>query len=203
MATAALAQDPNSGPWTLVYEDNVEYVANGSNIITMSLPLLQTRLGAPNATDTADISGFDWTKPYPGSAIQGHVANLRVAYDVAAPEEVVQDSTSTITSLTYSIPDSMVDDGEDNPMDPSWYVCRHIFISSNPGITASASATSPFDHTCGFLGNQCLADLQETLTSQWGTYIPGYMCSSLTLEPIPESCWDTFGFARATVNRMS
>lgn len=198
IATATLAQDPNSGPWAYLYEDNVGYVANASNIMSMSLPLLQTRLEAPNATDVANVSGFDWTQPYPGSAIQGHMAHLRVAYDVATPEDVAVNSTSTVTSLTYSIPDSMMDSGADVSMDSSWYVCRHIYISSNSNITASA--TDPLDHTCGFLGDQCLADLQGNLTVNWGTYTSGYMCSSLTFTPIPASCWDTFGFTRATVN---
>jgi hypothetical protein len=46
-------------------------------------------------------------------------------------------------------------------MDPSWSICRHFLIGT-PNVT------SP-DHTCSFLGEQCLADLKGNLTQGWGT----------------------------------
>jgi len=200
-AVGVIAQDPDGNPRAYIYTDAVEYQSDDSNLNNVSLPLMQIGLWHPNATANATMSGFDWTKPFPGAAISGHAAHLRVAYDVALPSDVVQNSTTTVTSLTFSVPDAMMA-GAGTPavMDPSWYICRYFYVSSNPNIT------SPVDPMCGFLGSQCLADLRAAMTAGWGSLnddYPGYMCAGLSLEIIPESCSGTFGVARADITGKS
>lgn len=196
-AVTVTAQDPNGKPRAYIYTDAVQYLSDSSNINNISLALVQAGLGRPNATDNATMSGFDWTKPFPGSPITGHAAHLRVAYDVPLPRDVVQDSTTTVTSLTFSIPDAMMKaPGTPKAMDPSWYVCRYFYVSNKPDPTA------PVDHTCGFLGSQCLADLRAAMTSGWGSLeadYPGYMCAGLSFDATPASCDGKFGRARADI----
>lgn len=129
-----------------IYIDNAVFLANASNIVKVSLPVLQAGLQQPNPSDSATVDGFDWTRPFPGETISGHEAHLRVAYDVPIPEDVVENSTTAVTSLAFSISDSMMQSDKNiaKAMDPSWYICRHFFIGTKPA--------GPLDYDCSFLG---------------------------------------------------
>lgn len=177
-----------------MYLDNVEYMAASNNIVPMSLSTLEEAFTQTKPSDSSGFSGYDWTQPFPGEVITGFDAHLRIAYDVPVPESVVQNSTSTVTALTFSNPTSMM--GEANvtkPMDPSWFICQHLFVSDRP------DATGATDHTCGFLPPTCLQDLKSGLTEDWGKLDPTTPCSGQVFDAVPLSCQDTLGVSRADV----
>lgn len=78
-------------------------------------------------------------------------------------------------------------------MDPSWYLCQHLFISANPNIS------TPVDHSCAFLGSQCHDELHAALTGTWRSEDPSTMCAKLVFDPIRGRCISAFGFSRANV----
>ena len=177
---------------SLVYADNIEFFPNVSNIILIP----DTSFGDTTSKYSTSTTGYDWTKPFPGVAITGHEVHLYMTQDVPIPETIVQNSTTTISSLTFSVPESMSKPYfAFEPMDPSWYICRHIFISTKEQARRAVGEGKG----CGFLGDSCHADLIESLTKDWGLADDSAMCSALGFDPIPESCWDSFGHARQDV----
>jgi len=187
----------NTQPFSLIYTDNQEYLADfGGNVNNISFPLLQQATLRPNATDNTTFTGYDWTAPYPGKAVAGHSVHLRTAYDIPLPDSVVWNASTTVTSLTFGVPDAlMAKPGTPKAMDPSWYICRHIFVSALTNITKP-------DHACNFLGAQCKADLTTQLTGNWGVEDPSTMCAGLAFDSLPASCVNTFGIARMDVIGM-
>jgi hypothetical protein len=111
----------------------------------------------------------------------------------------VHNSTTTVASLSFSVPQAMMGkDGVPKAMDPSWYICRHIYGSSK--IDPTVGATS--DDSCSFIPPRCTADVRGNLTKGWMTTDDSTPCSGLGFDAIPESCWDSFGFVRAEVSGM-
>ncbi|KAE8162608.1 hypothetical protein BDV40DRAFT_264728 [Aspergillus tamarii] len=110
-------------------------------------------------------------------------------------ESIVQNATTVLSSLTFGIPDSMSSSGQPLAMDPSWYICRHVFISTKPEVKLAVEGSSK----CDFLSQACQADLTTSLTQDWGKAADGTMCSALGFDPIPRSCQESFGFARQDV----
>ena len=180
-----------------VYKDNVEAIANVSNIIYLEWDQLKKALSEPASANKSSIGGFDWTKPFPGESIEGHSMHLTVAHDVPVPEDMVEDATSSVTSLTFSVPDSLTGDDDQSlaEMDPSWYICRHIYISTKAEARESVSNGKG----CDFLPKQCQDDIRGNLTQKWGKVDSDFMCGSSIFESLPRSCTDSFGSARADV----
>ncbi|KAF2664290.1 hypothetical protein BT63DRAFT_460595 [Microthyrium microscopicum] len=188
-----IAQDNLLAP---LYIDNVEFLAASSNLANVSFPILQTALKSPNATNESFFTGYDWTKPFPGSAIDGHGAHLRVAFDIPIPDNILENATTAVSSLTFSIPNKMSgNDGAPTAMDPSWYICRHIFVTDKVNHTTVGKGGD----SCGFLTSECKEDLKGNLTQGWMKTDDSTPCSGLALDPIPQSCIGSFGFARADV----
>ncbi|KAK7697353.1 hypothetical protein SLS64_013651 [Diaporthe eres] len=145
LVNALLARGEAGQSVAYMYLDDVEYMAASSNVVPMSLSTLEDAFVQTKPSDSSGFSGYDWTQPFPGEAIDGFDARLRIAYDVPVPDSVVQNSTSTVTALTFSNPPSMM--GETNvtkPMDPSWFICQHLFVSDKPGTTGG------IDHNCAW-----------------------------------------------------
>lgn len=136
---------------------------------------------------------FPRTWPWPGGDIvDGHSVYLTVAPEVLTDPAVVVDATTVLSSLTFGIPHSMVSGGKALPMDPSWYICRHVFITTKPETKKSADGGDG----CGFLEQACLADLESILSNDWGKTDNNTMCAQLAFDPLPESCGSSFGYAR-------
>lgn len=194
LVSALLARGEPGQSVAYMYLDDVEYMAASSNVVPMSLSTLEEAFVQTKPSDSSGFSGYDWTQPFPGEAIDGFDAHLRIAYDVPVPDSVVQNSTSTVTALTFSNPPSMM--GETNvtkPMDPSWFICQHLFVSEKPGTTGG------IDHNCGFLPPTCLQDLKSGLTEDWGKSDPSTPCSGQVFDAVPLSCQDALGVSRADV----
>ncbi|KAF6812662.1 hypothetical protein CPLU01_14853 [Colletotrichum plurivorum] len=145
--------------------------------------------------DVASYEGSDWTKPYPGTAVQGFQAHLRIANDVPWPADFATNQTTEVTALTFSLPGSLMDEsrGLPKPMDPSWFICQHYFVSALPDPTEAV------DHGCGFLPAQCRADMETSLTGSWALDDPDVPCSALLLDSVPVSCQDSLGLIRGDV----
>ena len=180
---------------TPIFVNNTELFPDSKNII--QIPYSSFSNLTATAINTTSVAGYDWTKPFPGRAIDGHEAHLYVTPDVPLPDEIVQNSTTTLSALTFSIPSSMTNSSTDLPlkMDPSWYICRHIFISTKERARTFAVEGKG----CDFLETSCRLVLVNSLTKRWGSKDGTTMCSSLALDPIPASCSDTFGLSRQDV----
>ncbi|EEP79267.1 predicted protein [Uncinocarpus reesii 1704] len=178
-----------------VFKDYGEFFMNSSNILTVPYQNVTAAFRVPVAINSTAINGFDWTQPYPGSRIDGHTANLQVAQEMALSASLVENATTVLSSLTFGIPDSMTSRGHPLAMDPSWYICRHVFISTKPDAKQAVDGGSK----CGFLSQSCRADLKTSLTQDWGQAADGTMCSALGFDAIPRSCQASFGLARQDV----
>lgn len=176
-----------------IFVNNTEFLVERSNIIR--IPYDTSEWTSPASIYTTTFSGYDWTKPFPGVAIAGHTAHLYVRHDIPIPETIVQNSIMSISSLSFSIPTSMTSSFLTYKTDPSWYIYRHIFLSTKQ----NARETVVEGRNCSFLGEPCRVDLIKSLTQDWGRADNSTMCSSLAFDPIPASCWDSFGYTRQDV----
>ncbi|KAE8365721.1 hypothetical protein BDV27DRAFT_156603 [Aspergillus caelatus] len=178
-----------------VYIDYNEFFINSSNILAVPYEDVTAAFRTPVANYSTAIDGFDWTQPYPGSRRDGHMTYLEIAQEMPLSASIVENATTVLSSLTFGIPDSMSSGGQPLAMDPSWYICRHVFISTRPEAKLAVDGGSK----CDFLSQACQADLKTSLTQDWGKAAEGTMCSALGFDPIPPSCQETFGFARQDV----
>lgn len=62
-----------------IYFDNIQYIANASNVVPMFMSILEAAFASPNRSDIANFTGLDWTKPYPGRSLSGFTVHLRIA----------------------------------------------------------------------------------------------------------------------------
>jgi hypothetical protein len=178
-----------------VYIDYGEFFINSSNILSVPYGNVTAAFKTPVAINSTATGGFDWTQPYPGSRIDGHTAYLEIAQEMPLSASIVENATTVLSSLTFDIPDTMSSDGQPLAMDPSWYICRHVFISTK----SEAKLAVDGGNKCNFLSDTCNTDLKTSLTQDWGKAANGTMCSALGFDPIPSSCQDSFGFARQDV----
>jgi hypothetical protein len=178
-----------------VYIDYGEFFMNSSNILAVPYENVTAAFKTPVAINSTAIDGFDWTQPYPGSPRDGHTACLEIAQEMPLDASIVENATTVLSSLTFGIPESMSSGGLPLPMDPSWYICRHVFISTKSEAKTAVDGGSK----CDFLSQECQADLKTSLTQDWGKAADGTMCSALGFDAIPPSCQDSFGFARQDV----
>ncbi|KAB5558630.1 hypothetical protein GE09DRAFT_1120102 [Coniochaeta sp. 2T2.1] len=179
-----------------IYFDNTQYLADTSNVVSVSWSALKAAFASPNRTDTAKFEGLDWTKPYPGSALAGFSANLRIADDVPFPSEATTENVLTnVAALTFGIPRSLVSNGLPKAMDPSWYICQHFFVSNVP------DPTKDVDDDCSFLPKACQTDLVNSLVDSWGSLYSrtAAMCGANALDRIAPSCRDAVGATTADV----
>ncbi|UNI22489.1 hypothetical protein JDV02_008375 [Purpureocillium takamizusanense] len=182
-----------AGHLSPVYLDNIDNFLNASNVIQIPY----SDFGKAATINTASIDGYDWTKPFPGSAVEGHEAHLYVTRDVPVPDDLSKNSTTTVSALTFSIPASMTNSSARLPvdMDPSWYICRHLFVSTNEQARKSVAE----GNNCDFLDDTCRLDLINSLTRRWGKEDGPVMCSARAADSIPASCYDSFGHSRQDV----
>lgn len=178
-----------------IFVDYVEFFMSGSNLIEVPYDDVKDAFEKHVAASSQGLSGFDWTHPYPGSPIDGHKVYLEIAREMNLSPSIVENATTVLSSLTFDIPDSMRAGSQPLNMDPSWYICQHIFISTSMKAKESVDG----GENCNFLSQQCKSDLTDILTTTWGKEANGTMCAALSLDPIPQSCEDSFGFARQNV----
>ncbi|KAE8418056.1 hypothetical protein BDV36DRAFT_295461 [Aspergillus pseudocaelatus] len=178
-----------------VYIEYNEFFINSSNILAVPYDDVTAAFRTPVTNYYTAIGGFDWTQPYPGSRRDGHMTYLEIAQEMPLSASIVENATTVLSSLTFGIPDSMSSGGQPLAMDPSWYICRHVFISTRPEAKLAVDGGKK----CDFLSQACQADLKTSLTQDWGKAADGTMCSALGFDPIPPSCQDSFGFARQDV----
>lgn len=188
IAPSILDSHPKSNNgMTYMFYEKTEFLSNSSNVVKIAWADVQSAFKHPDHADVATHAGIDWTKPFPGSTIDGFQTHLRIANDVPFPESTVHDQFTEVTAITYSLPESMMKDGVPKAMDPSWYICRHYIV------TDKIDPTGPVDHTCGFLPQECRADLESSLTENWTKEDPEYPCSALGFDYVPVSCQDYLG----------
>jgi hypothetical protein len=179
-----------------IYFDNIQYLANASNVVQMSWSTLGAAFASPNLSDSAGFSGLDWTKPFPGSAISGFTTHLRIADDVPFPPAVTTENVVTnVAAISFGIPSSMKTNGLPKTMDSSWYICQHYYVSTLPDPTKDIA------HDCSFLPTQCQMDLKTDLAQDWGAIESetGAMCGGYALDTITASCQSTLGTVTADV----
>ncbi|KFZ03285.1 hypothetical protein V502_11078 [Pseudogymnoascus sp. VKM F-4520 (FW-2644)] len=179
------------------YLTNDQFFMNGSNIVTSDWSSnVSVAFSKPVAVNSTLITGYDWTKPFPGTALSGHSVNLTVSQEMHISEDIVEDATTVLSSLTFGSPaEIMVNQDQPKPMDQSWFVCRHVFISTKPEAKQAVDSGGK----CSFMPSTCQNDLKMSLTQDWGKLDDTYMCGALIFDAIPPSCVNSFGFARQDV----
>src|SRR5262245_24195713 len=86
------------------YLTDGQFFMNGSNIVTSEWTNISTAFLHPVATNATAITGYDWTKPFPGSALSGHNVNLTISQEMHIDEDIVQNATTVLSSLTFGTP---------------------------------------------------------------------------------------------------
>ncbi|OHE91816.1 hypothetical protein CORC01_12890 [Colletotrichum orchidophilum] len=146
--------------------DNDPFLRKKTNYAQIPWTDVQTAFKNTSRADVAIYPGVDWTKPLSSSPIDVFQAHLQIASDVPFPEVKGGDSVTELTAITYSLPEVMMNKGAPKAMDLSWGVCQHYFI------TNQVDPTVPVDNDCGFLPDDCRADLESSLTEEWGISEP-------------------------------
>jgi hypothetical protein len=191
----AAAEQSGDVDTATVYLDSIESMDDLSNIANISWPIIEAAFRSPNHSDTAQYSGFDWTKPFPSERLPGFSTHLHIADDIPLPINVGgENARINMAALSYGIPASMMgSDGLPKPMDDSWYLCRHYYLSTLPDPTQDIA------HDCSFLPARCIVDLKNSIVDRWGDWLnnelPGnshYMCSGF-FELVPDSCVGSLG----------
>ncbi|KAH9203510.1 hypothetical protein DL95DRAFT_418984 [Leptodontidium sp. 2 PMI_412] len=117
------------------YLTDGQFFMNGSNIISGNWNNISNTFLTPVATHSTPITGYDWTKPFLGSALSGYNVNLTISQEMHISEDIVEDATTVLSSLTFGTPESiMLDQAQPKPMDQSWFVCHHVFISTKSEV---------------------------------------------------------------------
>lgn len=60
------------------YLENFEFFGNSSNIHSAPYGDVNKSFATPVAAKSAAIQGYDWTKPFPGSKLDGHGVYLSI-----------------------------------------------------------------------------------------------------------------------------
>jgi hypothetical protein len=179
-----------------IYFDNTPYLANGSNVVSMSWPHLKAAFTSSQQVGYRYLRGLRLTKPYPGRALSSFSAHLRIADDVPFPRTVTTEDVFTNGApLTFGIPPSLMgSNGLPKALDPSWFICQH-FVSTVPDPTQDVK------HDCSFLPTACQIDLVNSLVNSWGSLYndTGAMCGANALDRIVPSCRDPLGVRTADV----
>ncbi len=121
---------------SLAFLKGGEFFMDSANIVDLYYPNVSQAFTKPVSTASVNIHGFDWTQPFPGKPFDGdgHGVHLAVAQEMMMNESVVQNSSTVLTSLTFSAPDALMAIGYPTAMHELWHICRHIFISTTPTI---------------------------------------------------------------------
>ena len=78
-------------------------------------------------------------------------------------EDIVEDATTVLSSLTFGTPASiMIDQMQPKAIDQSWFVCRHVFISTKPEVKKAVDSSA----ACSFLPSTYQTDLKTSLTQE-------------------------------------
>jgi len=182
-----------SSPYYLI---DGQFFMNGSNIVTSDWINIFNAFWSAVATKSTPITGYDWTKAFPGTSLSRHSVNLTLSQEMHISEDIVEDATTVLSSLSFGTSAGiMVDQAQPKTMDQSWFVCRHVFISTKPEVKQAVDGGA----ACSFLPSTCQTDLKTSLTQDWGQLDATYMCGALVFDPIPSSCVDSFGFAHQDV----
>jgi hypothetical protein len=146
------------------YLTDGQFFMNGSNIVTGDWSSIPNAFLNPVATNSTSITGYDWTKAFPGTALSGHSVNLNISQEMHISEDIVENATTVLSSLTFGTPASIMDQDLPKAMDQSWFVCRHVFISTKPEVKQMVDGGA----ACSFLPSTCQTDLKTSLTQDWG-----------------------------------
>ncbi|KAK3306079.1 uncharacterized protein B0T15DRAFT_534268 [Chaetomium strumarium] len=134
-------------------------------------------VAASNSTGVFKIPGYDVSKPFPGTPIDGWTLSM-AALDMS--HAAVVDATHEPMvgySLTIQAPDSLIKNAGDGTKfvnaDPSWGMCMWIFSPppSNNKTLWNNPTNKPLadDGSCkGFLSDECIAALEKHAT--WEAY---------------------------------
>ncbi|KAK4235882.1 hypothetical protein C8A03DRAFT_17415 [Achaetomium macrosporum] len=136
-------------------------------------------VASSNSTGIFKIPGYDVSKPFPGTSIDGWTLSI-AALDLSHPDLAVLDATHQAMighSLTIQAPDSLIKSAADGTKmvnaDPSWGMCMWTFYppSSRNKILWNNPTNKPLaeDGSCqGFLSDECIAGLEKWAT--WSAY---------------------------------
>lgn len=117
-----------------VHLDYTEFFMNSGNIEMFDYANVTKGFQNSICTNVSVYSAPDWTQPYPGTILNGFTARLNISSEIAGNSSAENLST-VMASLTFGVPYSLLlSSGEPKAMDPSWSVCRHVFVSTKPSV---------------------------------------------------------------------
>ncbi|KAJ3563484.1 hypothetical protein NPX13_g8179 [Xylaria arbuscula] len=147
----------------------------------------EANLAHPNATGSNSIAGFDISKPWPSTQIDGWHLAINVTSDIPDSQTMNPSNgtgrTFTGTSIFLQGPESLQTALSDQTTidETTWKICV-IVIPNAPQENVTAAENG----TCAIMSSQCVADLEQGYVDKFSRNQDCYG----TPPPTPSSCGD-------------
>ncbi|KAI0902647.1 hypothetical protein F4823DRAFT_543252 [Ustulina deusta] len=159
----------------------------------------EANLAHPNATGNNPITGFDVSKPWPSSQIDGWHLAVNVTSDIPDSQTMNPSNTTgkafTGTSIFLQAPENLrTAFSDENALDETtWKICV-VVIPNAP----QENVTATEDGTCSIMSSQCVSDLQQGYADKFSRNQDCYGTPPTT----PSSCGDAINTGNFTVQQL-
>jgi hypothetical protein len=161
----------------------------------------ERNLAQPNATGNFSVTGFDISKAFPSSQVDGWKLYVNITSSISDSQMMNTANASgkvfTGTSLYLRAPDSVISAvdsaGEGIVDETTWKICVTVMTNGPEEDVSTAD-----NGTCGSLSSQCITDFQNAYADAFAKEQDCY-----SAPPTPSSCGDSLNQANLTTQRMS
>ncbi|KAI0451756.1 hypothetical protein F5B21DRAFT_527558 [Xylaria acuta] len=159
----------------------------------------EANLAHPNATGTNSVVGFDVSRPWPSTQIDGWHLSINVTSDIPDSQAMnpsnATGKTFTGTSIFLQAPENLrATFSDENALDETtWKICV-VVIPNAP----QENVTAAEDGTCATLSSQCVSDLQQAYVEKFPRNQDCYGTPPST----PSSCGDAINTGNFNVQQL-
>ncbi|KAI1110577.1 hypothetical protein F5Y14DRAFT_443898 [Nemania sp. NC0429] len=159
----------------------------------------EANLAHPNATGNDAVVGYDVSKPWPSTQVDGWQLSINVTSDIPDSDAMnpsnASGKTFTGTSIFLQAPENLrtVFSDQDARDETTWKIC-FVLIPDAPQENATAAA----DKTCPIMSSQCVSDLEDAYTRKFARNQDCYGTPPAT----PSSCGDGINTGAFNVQQL-
>ncbi|KAI0517431.1 hypothetical protein F5B22DRAFT_104527 [Xylaria bambusicola] len=159
----------------------------------------EANLAHPNATGNNSIAGFDLSRPWPSTQVDGWHLAINVTSDIPDSQTMNPSNatgrTFTGTSIFLQAPENLRTAFSNQTAidETTWKICV-VVIPNAP----QENVTVADDGTCTILSSQCVADLQQGYVDKFSRNQDCYG----TPPPTPSSCGDAINTGNFNVQQL-
>ncbi|KAI1273862.1 hypothetical protein F5Y07DRAFT_244535 [Xylaria sp. FL0933] len=159
----------------------------------------EANLAHPNATGNTSVTGFDVSKSWPSTQINGWLLAVNVTSDIPDSQTMnpsnATGKTFTGTSIYLQSPGNLRTTfaNESAVDETTWKICV-VVIPNAP----SGNVTTADDGTCSVISSQCVSDLQQGYADKFSRNQDCYGTPPTT----PSSCGDAINTGNFNVQQL-